>query len=378
MSQLTVRGSIENGIVAPVEWLPDGTLRLVDQTILPLRLEYILCRDVDTLADSIRTLKVRGAPSIGVAAGYGLCLAAANSNAADVSSLLDDVQQAASSLAATRPTAVNLAWALEEVLQAARAAAQTGSIDAVKQAIHTAALRLDLENQDANKRMGLAGAELFHNGMNIITHCNAGPLAAGGIGSALGVIYTAHSQGKSLHVWVDETRPLLQGARLTTWELQQWGVPCTLVADNMAASLMAAGKVDAVLVGADRIAANGDTANKVGTYGLAVLAHAHGIPFYVAAPTSTFDLSCPAGSDIVIEQRHADEITHHGGKLYAPDGVAVYNPAFDVTPNRLISAIIAESGISRAPYGESLKQAWTAGRSVEERAISKEYFHARP
>ena len=340
-------------ILQPVEWLTGGTVRLVDQTLLPQRLEYVDCGYIEKLADCIRTLKVRGAPAIGVAAAYGLCLVARNSRAPDVTALLADLHAAADTLRATRPTAVNLSWALDEVLRAAeQEAAYSGEYDDVRAAVLATARRIDLDNRQANLKIGTAGAELLRDGMNVLTHCNTGPLAAGGIGTALGVIYVAHSQGKRLHVWVDETRPLLQGARLTAWELQQWGVPCTLIADNMAASLMGTGKVDAVLVGADRIAANGDTANKIGTYGLAVLAHAHNIPFYVVAPTSTFDPGIPDGSGIKIEQRHADEITHHGGQRYAPEGVAAYNPAFDVTPNHLINAIISESGVSRPPYNE--------------------------
>src|SRR5438874_4565213 len=347
-----------------VQWLTGGTVRLIDQTVLPGRLEYVDCGTVEKLAMCIRTLKVRGAPAIGVAAAYGLCLAAKNSLSSDVAGLLVDLHEAADVLRSTRPTAVNLSWALDEVLRAAeQEAAHSGEYDDVRAAVRAAAERIDRDNREGNRRMGLLGSELLRDGMNVLTHCNTGPLAAGGIGSALGLIYTAHCQGKRLHVWVGETRPLLQGARLTTWELKQWGVPCTLIADNMAASLMAEGRVDAVLVGADRIAANGDTANKVGTYGLAVLADAHKIPLYVAAPTSTFDLSIPNGGGIKIEQRHPDEITHHGEKRYTPEGVAVHNPAFDVTPNRLISAIISESGISRQPYNETLKQAWLAART---------------
>ena len=220
----------------------------------------------------------------------------------------------------------------------------------VRAVVLATAERIDRENREANLRMGEYGAALLLSGMNVLTHCNAGPLAAGGIGSALGIIYTAHNEGKDLHVWVDETRPILQGARLTAWELGQWGIPYTLLADNMAASLMSAGKVDAVLVGADRIAANGDTANKIGTYGLAVLANYHRIPFYVAAPCSTLDPSLPDGTHIKIEQRPPEEITHHGGVLYAPADAPVYNPAFDVTPSNLISAIITESGITRPPF----------------------------
>jgi methylthioribose-1-phosphate isomerase len=335
----------------PVQWLEEGAVRLVDQTLLPGRVEYVDCGTVEALADSIRTLKVRGAPAIGLAAAYGLCLAAVNADARDSAGLVADLREAAVVLRATRPTAVNLGWALDETLGAAeRAAGKPGGREAVLEAVLGTAERIERENSQANLRMGEYGAELLRSGMNVLTHCNAGPLAAGGVGSALGVLYTAHRQGKEIHVWVDETRPILQGARLTTWELGQWGIPHTLLADNMAASLMAAGRVDAVVLGADRIAANGDTANKIGTYGLAVLANYHGIPFYVVAPESTLDLSLPDGSHIRIEERAGEEVTHHGGKRYAPEGTAVYNPAFDVTPNSLIGAIITESGVKRPPF----------------------------
>jgi methylthioribose-1-phosphate isomerase len=355
--ELVIRNP-QSAIRNAVEWLPEGTLRLLDQSLLPAEVRFIECRSVDVLAEAIRGLKVRGAPVIGIAAGYGLCLAANASHADDNPGLLDDLVAAARTLGETRPTAVNLAWALGEVLEAARRAAVDGDLDTVKQAVCDAARRLDEENTEANRRMGEYGADLLRDGMNVVTHCNAGPLAAGGIGSALGVVYTAHNQGKRLHVWVDETRPVLQGARLTTWELAQWGVPHTLITDNMAASLMQAGQVDAVILGADRIAANGDTANKIGTYGLAVLAHHHRIPFYVAAPLSTIDASIPDGKGIIIEERHAQEVTHHGGKAYAPEGTQVFNPAFDVTPNSLISAIITESGIARPPFDDAIR-GWT-------------------
>jgi methylthioribose-1-phosphate isomerase len=344
----------DSEVAAPIMWLRGGTLRLVDQTLLPSKLEYLVCRSADELADAICTLKVRGAPALGVAVAYGLCLAADASPALDLDAFLDDLTLSAALLTSTRPTAVNLGWALDTVLSVARTA---GDIEEARTLVHATARRIERENEEANGRMGEYGAPLLHDGMNVLTHCNTGPLAACGIGSALGVIYTAHRQGKRLHVWVDETRPLLQGSRLTTWELGEWGVPCTLIADNMAASVMRAGKVDVVLVGADRIAANGDVANKIGTYSLATLAHAHNIPFYVAAPTSTIDLNIATGDEIKIEERHPDEVTHHGGKRLAPDGVAVYNPAFDVTPNHLVSCIITESGILRPPYIAPLRKA---------------------
>jgi len=336
----------------PVEWLGDGVLRLVDQALLPTRLEYVYCRSVGELAEAIRALKVRGAPALGVAGAYGLCLVDATQ---DIASYVSDLEAVAKRLRSTRPTAVNLGWALDRVLSAAKEASNVGE---ARLAVEDMARRIEQENAEASARMGEYGASLLHDGMNILTHCNTGPLAAGGVGSALGVIYTAHSQGKRPHVWVDETRPVLQGARLTTWELSRWDIPCTLIADNMAASLMRAGRVDAVILGADRIAANGDVANKIGTYGLAVLARAHDIPFYVVAPTSTVDLSIASGAEIKIEERHADEVSHHGGKRLAPEGVAVYNPAFDVTPHNLINCIITESGILRPPFATSLREAF--------------------
>jgi methylthioribose-1-phosphate isomerase len=358
----------------PVELLADGTVRLIDQSLLPSQLGYVHCASVDELAEAIRTLKVRGAPTIGVAAAYGLCMAArmfdpsASASVGDrnahayARALMTCLEQAAHTLRHTRPTAVNLGWALDRVLDAATAAFPSGDVRVIAGAVCAEAHRIDLENQQANRRMGEHGAALLWDGMNVLTHCNTGPLAAGGIGTALGVIYMAHRQGKRLHVWVDETRPLLQGARLTTWELGRWGIPCTLIADAMAASLMRARRVDAVLVGADRIAANGDVANKIGTYGLAVLAHAHNIPFYVAAPTSTIDLDVPDGQHIRIEERHPDEITHHGGRRLAPEGVRVYNPAFDVTPSDLISCIITEYGLLYPPYGPALLEACRSAR----------------
>jgi methylthioribose-1-phosphate isomerase len=336
------------GVPSPVEWAPEGGVRLIDQSLLPLTLQYLYCTTVEELAGAIRTLKVRGAPALGVAAGYGLALAALRSQAESGEALLRELDEAAALLRSTRPTAVNLGWALDTVLtEVLRGGSSPHSI---KEAVLATAQRIERENEEANGRMGRFGAELLRDGMNVLTHCNAGPLAACGIGTALGVLYTAHNEGKDLHVWVDETRPVLQGARLTAWELSRWGIPSTLVADNMAASLMRAGKVDAVITGADRIAANGDAANKIGTYGLAVLAHAHNVPFYIAAPLSTFDPRIASGDEITIEERHADELTHHAGTRTAPEGIKVYNPAFDVTPHTLITGIITECGVFRPPY----------------------------
>lgn len=350
---------LARGIVAsPVEWLAVGAVRIVDQTLLPRQLHYIDCQAIDELAAAIRSLKVRGAPALGIAGAYGLALAVHLSHARDTATLLADLESAAVTLRNTRPTAVNLPWALGRIMVAARST--PGDVRAIKAAVLEAAQLLEAENSAAYGRMGAHGAELLKGGMNVLTHCNAGPLACGGIGSALGVIYTAHRQSKRIHVWVDETRPLLQGARLTAWELSQWGIPYTLIADNMAASVMQAGKVDAVLVGADRIAANGDVANKIGTYGLAVLARAHGLPFYVVAPSSTIDPHIESGAAIKIEERDAAEVTHHGGSRLAPEGAAVYNPAFDVTPADLVSCIITESGLVRPPFEGGLIEATAA------------------
>lgn len=329
-------------------------MRIVDQTSLPALLKYVDCCTVDELADAIRRLRVRGAPALGIAGAYGLALAAHLSQALAAAALLADLECAAYTLRSTRPTAVNLPWALRSVIFAARSA--PADVASIKAAVLHAAQHIEAENEEAYRRMGMHGAELLRDGMNVLTHCNAGPLACGGIGSALGILYTAHSRNNRIHVWVDETRPMLQGARLTTWELEQWGIPYTLIADNMAASLMLSGRVDAVLVGADRIAANGDVANKIGTYGLAALAHAHGIPFYVAAPSSTIDLDINSGADIRIEEREAAEVTQLGDSRLAPRGAAVYNPAFDVTPARLVSCIITESGLIRPPFHAGLAE----------------------
>jgi methylthioribose-1-phosphate isomerase len=352
--QLDTQQHTDNSVPQPVEWVDGGQVRLVDQSRLPLKLEYVACTSVEELAEAIRSMKVRGAPALGVAAAYGLTLAAFHSPAIDASSLREELRSASELLRATRPTAVNLGWALDTVIDAAYSAPD--SLEAVQRAVLETARRIDRENAEANLNIGAHGTSLLKDGANVLTHCNAGPLAAGGIGTALGVVYTAHRQGKALHVWVDETRPVLQGARLTSWELMQWGIPNTLIADNMAASLMRAGRVDVVITGADRIAANGDAANKIGTYGLAVLAHAHDIPFYITAPLSTFDLTIPTGEHIVIEERRSDELTHPGGIQIAPTSARVYNPAFDVTPHPLIKGIITECGVLRPPYQETIAQ----------------------
>jgi methylthioribose-1-phosphate isomerase len=347
--------------VETLRWIGgvDGYLELIDQTRLPVELAYVQCRDVEAVWEAIKTLRVRGAPAIGIAAAYGVCLglqsvaADAAAGNANVKAALARLNEVTTYLAGSRPTAVNLFWALDRMKRRAEAhlvppALSLQSPAPSPQSLFSALLAEARAIHDEDRQMchaiGRHGAELLADGDGVLTHCNAGGLATSEYGTALAVIFAAHAAGKRLHVYVDETRPLLQGARLTAWELVQHGVPATLICDSMAALVMREGRVRAVVVGADRIAANGDTANKIGTYGVALLAAAHRIPFYVAAPTSTFDLSLPSGDAIEIERRDPREITHGFGRQTAPDGIEVYNPAFDVTPARLIDAIVCERG----------------------------------
>ncbi|MCA9148961.1 MAG: S-methyl-5-thioribose-1-phosphate isomerase [Planctomycetales bacterium] len=322
----------------------DGFLRLLDQTQLPLNETYRDCRTVDDVWEAIRSLQVRGAPAIGIAAAYGICLGAAAAPLA-AETRQTELQAIADRLATSRPTAVNLFWALDRQLDCARAMSESASPAQVRTTLLAEARRIHADDRESCHAIGRHGATLLADGSGVLTHCNAGGLATAEYGTALAVIYAAHEAGKQLHVYADETRPLLQGARLTAWELQRHGVPTTLICDSMAAHVMKEGRVQAVVVGADRIAANGDAANKIGTYGLALLAHAHQIPFYVAAPCSTFDLSLPTGDGIPIEQRGAAEVAEFFGSRTAPPGIHVYNPAFDVTPARYIRAIITERGL---------------------------------
>jgi methylthioribose-1-phosphate isomerase len=336
---------------------PANTLRLVDQTLLPARYRIHSCTTADEVAEAIRMLRVRGAPAIGVAAGYGLALEARCGSDVSVEpqDLLARLQDSAERLRATRPTAVNLAWALGRLIGVAEQQLAEGNDSAgLADRLLLEAHAIAAEDAAACRAIGMHGASLIADGDTLLTHCNAGALATGGMGTALAPIYTAHGTGKRISIFVDETRPVLQGARLTAWELQRAGVPITLIADNMAAHILKTRGVRAIFVGADRIAANGDTANKIGTYGLAVIAHAHGVPFYVVAPRSTVDLTLPDGGGIPIEERDAGEVTTLGGVQIAPEGIAVANPAFDVTPARYITAIITEAGILRPPYVESL------------------------
>lgn len=342
-------------------WWDDaaGVLRMIDQTLLPTRCEVISCANAQAVAEAIRTLRVRGAPAIGVAAAYGLALGAREMRdempAGDKRDALDRVAAFAEYLRATRPTAVNLAWALNRLLVATDAYLQDdGRVDDLPTRLLDEAHAIAAEDAAACRAMGERGAALIADGDTLLTHCNAGALATAGMGTALAPIFVAHQSGKRIHVFVDETRPVLQGARLTAWELERAGVPLTLITDNMAAHFMRRAGIRAVFVGADRIAANGDVANKIGTYGLAVLAREHGIPLYVIAPRSTIDLSLSSGDGIPIEERAPAEVTSVRGEQIAPEGVHVANPAFDVTPARYVAAVITEAGIARPPYDESL------------------------
>ncbi len=335
-------------------WWEDNQLKMIDQRILPLRYEVIAYSDYHAVAEAITDMVVRGAPAIGAAGGFGMALAALQSPACDRDSLLVDLAQAKAVLDAARPTAVNLSWATARVLEHARN--QVSARNLVSEVI-AEAQRIADEDVEINRRMGAFGAEIVPQRANILTHCNAGSLATVDYGTTLGVVRAAVAQGKQVHVWADETRPRLQGARLTAWELMQDGIPVTLIADNVAGMAMRLGKVDLVLFGADRVAANGDVANKIGSYKLAVIARENGIPCYSVVPTPTIDLSLPHGDLIPIEERDAREVTHVGAEQIAPDGVPVYNPAFDVTPNRYLTGIITEEGICYPPFGVSLRKA---------------------
>jgi methylthioribose-1-phosphate isomerase len=316
---------------------------LLDQRRLPGAVVELRLGTWQAVAEAIRTMAVRGAPAIGIAGAYGVAVAAARSEAASAAELRRDLDSACDGLIGARPTAVNLPWAVEHMRAIVRGG--PGGRDELAAAVAAAARALHADEVERCRLIGAHGAELVPRGGNVLTHCNAGALATGGYGTALGIVRAAHERGRRVHVWVDETRPLLQGARLTAWELQQEGVPHTLVADSMAGWLMAQGKVDAVITGADRIARNGDAANKIGTYALSVLARAHGVPFYIAAPTSTMDPALASGADIPIEHRDPGELA-----TLAPENTGAYNPAFDVTPAAHITAIVSEQGVHRPPY----------------------------
>ena len=338
-----------------IEWSPNGTVKMIDQRKLPLEFVVVEFDDYRDVATAIREMYIRGAPAIGAAAAFGLALAARQSQATTPAVLLADLDTAAELLGATRPTAVNLFWALDRMLRVARSLAQA-TVPEIRDGLLVEAQRIADEDVEINKRMGAHGATLVQDGFNILTHCNAGALATVDYGTALAVVRAAHEQGKKIHVWVDETRPRLQGARLTAWELMEAGIPMTLIADNVAGHLMRNGRVDIVFVGSDRTAANGDVANKIGTYKLAVLARENGIPFYPVVPTSTIDLQIARGDDIPIEVRDEREVTHVRDCQIAPDGVRVLNVAFDVTPHRYVTGIVTENGIAYPPFQQSLRQ----------------------
>ncbi|WP_169979568.1 S-methyl-5-thioribose-1-phosphate isomerase [Tautonia rosea] len=334
----------------------DGFVRLIDQTLLPGTFVHIDCKNVDQVWEAIKMLRVRGAPAIGIAAAFGALLGARSQGIDSVDSIRSALKQATTSLRTSRPTAVNLFWALDRMDRIAETeASRTSDPNTLLERILTEARAIQDEDRAMCRSIGRFGAELLSPGQGVLTHCNAGGLATSDYGTALAVIFSAVEQGKSVHVFADETRPLLQGARLTAWELQRRGIPVTLICDNMAAQVMKEGRVQAVVVGADRIAANGDTANKIGTYSVALAARAHDIPFYVAAPSSTFDLTLSDGSSIPIEQRDPREITHGFGHATAPEGIQVYNPAFDVTPAALITAFITERGVIRPITREAIR-----------------------
>jgi methylthioribose-1-phosphate isomerase len=344
-------------MIKTVEWTKDG-VRMLDQRLLPSQETYLTLRSHDEVAEAIRKMVIRGAPAIGVAAAMGIALGASQSVGTSVADLEDDLEYICDVMAKTRPTAVNLFWAIERMRAAfKRAKGETSDVEAIKKMLVNEALAIFEEDIAANRAIGKHGGPLIPDGATVLTHCNAGALAtAGDYGTALGVVRGARDAGKKIAVIADETRPFLQGLRLTAWELAKDDIPVTVITDNMAGHVMKSGKVNAVVVGADRIAANGDTANKIGTYMVAVLAREHNIPFYVAAPLTTLDLSLKSGEEIPIEERDEKEVTHIRDHQLAPDGIGVHNPAFDVTPNHLITAIITDKGVARAPYSESLKQ----------------------
>lgn len=348
---------IKKIMIKTVEWTDEG-VSMLDQRLLPNEEIYLMLRSYEEVADAIKTMVVRGAPAIGVSAAFGVALGAKNFVGTDADDLEDDFNYICDVIGSTRPTAVNLFWAIERMRGAfQKAKAETENVNEIKQALIREAKEIFDEDIAANRALGKFGGELIEDNSTILTHCNAGALAtAGDYGTALGVVRGAIDAGKRIAVIADETRPFLQGARLTAWELQKDNIPVTVITDNMAGHIMKQGKIDAVVVGADRIAANGDAANKIGTYMVAVLAKQHNIPFYVAAPVSTIDLNCPTGDEIPIEERDPKEVTHIRDNQLTPDGVSIHNFAFDVTPNELIAAIITDKGVARSPYIENIKK----------------------
>jgi methylthioribose-1-phosphate isomerase len=350
--------------IRTIFWKDNGVV-MIDQRALPVVERYVTCTDYREVIAAINDLTIRGAPAIGVAAAMGVALGSLRIEADAPETFRAAFEEICRQFAATRPTARNLFWAIERMKR--RFDSVLGShlapedLQNLRKALVDEAIRIAAEDIAINRRLGANGRELIPDGARILTHCNAGALATAGFGTALGVIRAAYEEGRKIHVYIDETRPVLQGARLTAWELMREKIPCTLITDSMAGFLMQQGKIDLIIVGADRIAANGDTANKIGTYTLAVLARAHGIPFYIAAPLSTIDPALSDGSGIVIEERNPEEVILVGGVRTAPEGVAVYNPAFDWTSHDLITAIVTEAGVLRPPYEEAIKNIWPSG-----------------
>jgi methylthioribose-1-phosphate isomerase len=348
-----------------IRWDGDA-VSLIDQRILPTKEEYLACRTPEEVARGIVDMVVRGAPAIGVTAAMGVALGmkqatpTGKESEAELRKAMDAVSEL---IGSTRPTAVNLMWAIDRMKRKFESLLPEGA-EQVREGLIKEALDMQAEDIEINRRMGKNGAELVPDGARILTHCNAGALATAGYGTALGVVRAAVEAGKKVEVYADETRPFLQGARLTAWELAKDKIPVTVITDNMAGYMMAKGNIDVVIVGSDRIAANGDVANKIGTYSVAVLAHEHGIPFYAVAPTSTFDLTLSSGDQIPIEQRTPDEVTHVQGVRITPEGVPVANPAFDVTPNRYVTAIVCENGVARAPYVENMRRLAEKGQAA--------------
>ena len=340
-----------------IEWEGDvnGRIRLIDQTLLPNELKYVYCEDIKSIWHAIKTLMVRGAPAIGIAGAMGVVLGIKEIQAKDTDVFLKELKRVTNYLGSSRPTAVNLFWGLARMERIAQEH-KGKSVQEIKEILLQEAIRIQNEDKAICRQIGENGAGLIKDNNGVLTHCNAGGLATADYGTALAVLFKAKEQGKRIKVYADETRPLLQGSRLTAWELMRAGIDVTLICDNMAAHVMKLGKVQCVIVGADRIAANGDTANKIGTYGVSILAKEHGIPFYVAAPVSTFDLSIKSGNDIPIEERSPEEVTNGFGKRTAPEGVKVFNPAFDVTPAKNITAIITEKGVIKNPSVENIQR----------------------
>ena len=339
-------------MIRSIEWQKDR-VRIIDQTQLPAKLAFLDIADHKGMIDAIKRLAIRGAPALGVAGAYATVLAAQKIEAKDKGVFLSRLKECAKEIEGSRPTAVNLAWAVRRCLDAASSG---NTPEAIRAALVEEATRIQYEDESANKRLGAFGAELLARGSTVLTHCNTGALATSAYGTALGVVRAAWEKDKSIKVFATETRPLLQGARLTTWELAQEGIPVTLITDSMAGHFLRLGEIQSVIVGADRIAANGDTANKIGTYTLSVLARENKAPFYVAAPTSTVDLSIPSGDFIPIEERKPEEVTRIQGVQTAPEGIQVRNPAFDITPHSYVTAIITEKGVVREPYSQGLRR----------------------